>query len=439
MDTFFPGILLAYLLSFSQAFTSPSFETFKAYVWSMMVVKGCKCITKIAESCFFVGKHLSSFERFLSENHWDLNEVLQLLFKEICRFLGDKVLVDGAYLLALDTTLLAKSSKRMPGIQKWCDGSGNSDRHNWIIGHHWAIGGLLCSLSDRWFFWPILMRLISGQKNPSHWVADKDGLRPQSFWESTVALILQVKSWLIESKIRVVADAYFSKAPFIAALLEAELDFISRLRKDAVAWDDAPPYCGRGRPRKQGRRWKLAQLPALCPTSAVMVKIYGKIHQLSIVVRDVWLRDVPRKVRVVVICGKTEPIILLSTDLTLSATQIISIYAARFTMEIGIRDLKQYFGLGDYQCYRFQSILRFVNLSCLSFCVWLLVMLENESTDSFSTNASSVVVESRFSFRRLRRNVRRFVIKRLIFSNSNDDADFQKIETQYQQLFRFAA
>ena len=77
MDTFFPGILLAYLEPFRQAFTSPSFETFKAYAWAMMVVKGSKCMTKIAESCFFVGKHISSFERFLSENRWNLNQVMQ--------------------------------------------------------------------------------------------------------------------------------------------------------------------------------------------------------------------------------------------------------------------------------------------------------------------------------------------------------------------------
>ncbi len=47
MDTFFPGILLAYLEPFRQAFTSPSFETFKTYAWAMMVVKGSKCMTKI--------------------------------------------------------------------------------------------------------------------------------------------------------------------------------------------------------------------------------------------------------------------------------------------------------------------------------------------------------------------------------------------------------
>lgn len=284
------------------------------------------------------------------------------------------------------------------------------------------------------------MRLISGKKNPSHWVAEKEGLRPMTFWESTVALVLQVKRWLKEANLRVVADAYFSKAPFINELLKAKIHLISRLRKDAVGWDDPPPYSGRGRPRKRGKKWKLANLPSACPTSAVTVEIYGKAHQLAVVVRDVMIRNVAKKVRVVVIEKKTEPIILLSTDLTLSAKQIIEIYAARFTMEIGIRDLKQYFGLADYQCYKFQSILRFVNLCCLSFCIWRLILLESQSLSWFSENDSSgKVVESTFSFRRLRRHVRRFVIKRLIFSKSARDADLQKVETEYEELFRIAA
>ena len=131
---------------------------------------------------------------------------------------------------------------------------------------------------------------------------------------------------------------------------------------------------------------------------------------------------------------------LLSTDLTLCAKQIIEIYAARFALEIGIRDLKQYFGLGDYQCYKFQAIIRFVHLSCLSFCLWRLVLLESDSLDWFSKNDSSIsVIESAFSFRRLRRHVRCFVIKQLIFSKSAPDADFEKVEAQYEELFRIAA
>lgn len=397
-------------------------------------------MTKIAESCFFVGKHISSFERFLSENRWNLNQVIQLLLTIVLKRLGEKALVHGAYLLALDTTLLAKSSKRMPGIQKWHDGSSNTDRQGWVIGHHWAIGGLLCSLKDRWFFWPILMRLISGQKNPSHWIADSQGLRPMNFWESTVALVLQVKNWLKECKMRVVADAYFSKAPFTVALLKAKIHLISRLRKDAVGWDDPPPYSGRGRPRKRGKKWALADLLSAYTPSLVTVEIYGKVHQLAVIARDVFIRDIAEKVRVVVIKSKKEPIILLSTDLTLGAKQIIEIYAARFTLEIGIRDLKQYFGLADYQCYKFQAILRFVHLSCISFCLWRLVILESDSLNWFSKNNSSIsVIESAFSFRRLRRYARRFVIKQLIFSKSAPDADFEKVEAQYEQLFRIAA
>jgi len=67
------------------------------------------------------------------------------------------------------------------------------------------------------------------------------------------------------------------------------------------------------------------------------------------VTREVWLRNIPKKVRVVVTEGVKGPIILVSTDLSLTAAQIIEIYAARFSLEIAIRDLKQHFGFEDYQ------------------------------------------------------------------------------------------
>ena len=73
---------------------------------------------------------------------------------------------------------------------------------------------------------------------------------------------------------------------------------------------------------------------------------------MQVVWRDVWLRDVTHKVRVVVVATKREPILLVSTDLTLPPAAIIQLYAARFPMELSLRDLKQYLGLGDYQCQR---------------------------------------------------------------------------------------
>ena len=94
---------------------------------------------------------------------------------------------------------------------------------------------------------------------------------------------------------------------------------ISRLRKDAVGWDDPAPVVGkrpRGRPRKKGQVWKLATLLQVEPSTELTVLIYGKEERVQVVWRDVWLRDVTHKVRVVVVVTKREPILLVSTDLT---------------------------------------------------------------------------------------------------------------------------
>ena len=49
-------------------------------------------------------------------------------------------------------------------------------------------------------------------------------------------------------------------------------------------------------------------------------------------------------------------------------------------VELAIRDLKQYFGLGDYQCYRGAAIHRFVHLACVAFCGFRLIQLRRTLT-----------------------------------------------------------
>lgn len=63
--------------------------------------------------------------------------------------------------------------------------------------------------------------------------------------------------------------------------------------------------------------------------------------------RDRWRRDVTCQVRVVVIATAPVPILVVSTDLTLPPAVIIQLYAARLPMELSLRDLQPYGGLGD--------------------------------------------------------------------------------------------
>jgi len=439
MNAFFPPILLTYLESFRQLFSSPNFSYFKAYIWGMMMVKGRKCITNMAHACFFLARHIASFERFLSENKWDMNQVARTLVHLLVKILKDKLYIHGAFLLAADATYCAKNSKKMIGVQKWTERSGNADKGKSCIGHHWAIAGLISNLADRFLCFPILTMMLSGKKNPFCYVGDSDGLRPMTFWDTVLAMVFQTWQFLDEGALRVVADAYFANASFISPLMEKGIHVVTRWRKDGVGWDDPGPYSGRGRPRKYGKQWKLIELLQSFSPQAIKVNIYGETVLANVVVRDMKLRNISQKVRVVVVEGLDETIILVSTDTTLTAAQIIEIYSSRFSIEIAIRDLKQHFGFGDYQCTTTISIMRFVRLSCVSLSIWRLMMLPDNASSWLQDSNVNMIKESQFSFARARRGLRRYVLKQFLFPKSASDAELEKVQKEYEPIFRIAA
>jgi len=450
MNAFFPSMLLTYLDPFGQLFSSPSYSYFKAYIWGMLMVEGRKCITKIGHACFFLDRHIASFERFLSDNKWDMNQVSRTLVRLLMDTLKDKLYIYGAFLLAVDTTYTAKNSKKMIGIQKWIEHSGNADRGKYIIGHHWGIAGLISGFANRFLCWPILTMMISGKKNPSHYVCGfeakaeaeaKATLRPMTFWVPVLAMVSQTWQFLDEQALRVVVDAYFANISFINPLIEKGIHVVTRWRKDGVGWDDPGAYSGKGRPRKYGKQWKLANLLKSF-SQEINVNIYGKSVYATAAVRDMWLRNIPQKVRVVVVKTAGVPIIFMSTDMTLTAAQIIEIYSSRFSIEIAIRDMKQHFGMGDYQCTTTSSILRFVRLSCVSLCLWRLMLLpENAASWLSETTATKtkMISQSEFSFARARRGLKMFVIKRILFPNSASEAELEKVGKEYEPIFRIAA
>jgi hypothetical protein len=130
----------------------------------LLIVEGRRNVTKIARICFFIDRHISSFEGFLHRNQWSLSKVKEKTIELLCAQLGDDLKIYGAYLVGVDTTYVQKASSRMIGVQKWEEKkNGNKKR---IDGHHWTIAGLICQLTKRFIFFPIIMRLISGKLHP---------------------------------------------------------------------------------------------------------------------------------------------------------------------------------------------------------------------------------------------------------------------------------
>jgi DDE superfamily endonuclease len=436
MNGFFPAQTLSLFQVFAPCFTAPSFLYFQAYVWALMVVEGRKCLTRLARCVFFHQRALSSWERFLAEHRWSLTAVMACLVMLVVTRLGDQLQVHGAYLLGKDTTLVAKTSKRMVGVQTWKDHSDNADRGTYLVGHHWNLVGLISPWGTRWLCWPLMMRLVPGLQGARQWIVGAT-VETMSFWDAAIAAILEVTRCLGEAPVRVVADAFYSKAPFLNGLRARGIDVISRLRKDAVGWDDPepPPPGTRGRKPRYGRKWTLASLLTVVTPTRDRLTLYGKLTEVVFVVRDVWLRDIAQKVRVVVIEGAKEPYILVSTDLTLSALQIIELYGARFSIELTIRDLKQHFGLGDYQCTTTLAILRFVQLACIAFCLWRLALLEHLEAGWLQVTSPRVSLpEAPLSFQRVRRALRAWATRQILFAKSAPGADLAKIERDHEPL-----
>jgi DDE superfamily endonuclease len=436
MEIFFPAQTLSLFHVFAPCFTAPSFAYFRAYVWALMVVEGRKCMTRLARCAFFHQRDLSSWERFLAGHHWSLTAVTEQVVRLVVERLGEQLYVHGAYLLGKDTTLVAKTATRMLGVQTWKDHSDNADRGAYLVGHHWNLVGLISRWEARWLCWPLVMRLVPGLQGARQWLVG-EAVAPMSFWEAAIAAILEVTRCLGEASVRVVADAYYSKAPFLNGLVARGIDVISRLRKDAVGWDDPEPQppSKRGRKPRYGRKWALASLLRAEPPTRDRVTLYGKLTEGVFVVRDVWLRDVAQKVRVVVLEGAKEPFILVSTDLALSALQIIEIYGARFSIELTIRDLKHHFGLGDYQCTTTLAILRFVQLACLALCLWRLALIENLKAGWLQVTAARVSLpEAPLSFQRVRRALRAWATRQVILANATPGADMEKIERDHEPL-----
>jgi hypothetical protein len=75
-NNFIPAVVIEYLEVFREAFNSPGYSYFRAFVWAFVMIPGRKRITDIANACFFMKKHVSNFERFLSEHKWSMHQVI---------------------------------------------------------------------------------------------------------------------------------------------------------------------------------------------------------------------------------------------------------------------------------------------------------------------------------------------------------------------------
>jgi DDE superfamily endonuclease len=191
--------------------------------------------------------------------------------------------------------------------------------------------------------------------SPSERYYQQRGRTPQTLLERSVQMLKVLRRWCPQRVLVVVGDSAYAALDFLSAVQQLHLTFVTRLRLDAALYEPAPPYSGKGRPRKKGQRLpRLAQLLQDAHTvwTTVSLSWYdGQVRDMQITsacavwfhfgkpalpIRWVLVRDPQRAY---------DPLALLSTDPTVDPLSIVTWYVQRWQVEVTFEETRRHLGL----------------------------------------------------------------------------------------------
>jgi hypothetical protein len=350
---------------FRHLFTKPGYRHFCAFVVAFAHLDRRLHVTAVILSGLAPGRHFTSVYRFLREGVWDVAAVRRQLW-EVCQ---ERAVTAGQRIFfVVDDTVCAKFGKLL----------------TWLGWHHDPMNRQHPKKLSHGHCWVALALLV--EQVPGHWVAlflgcalyvqqAVCGHRRGFVTKLTLAAQLASDLFVPAGRVMViVADGAYARTEFVHALRAEERHLVSRLRSD-TSFNDLPPKRKKGRkgaPRKYGPHHKAQEWAGTMQRwRAVTLTLYGKTAHLSIKSRVVIQPTFGVKIRLVAVkWGKRPLVFLFSTDTTMTAEEIVRVYAARFSIETGFKDSKQLFGFSTYQVRSELAIERIVHC-----CLWAQTLL----------------------------------------------------------------
>ena len=163
-----------------------------------------------------------------------------------------------------------------------------------------------------------------------------------------------------------VLDGYFGHNNALQMVSQCGLHLISKLRTDAALYyPPTTPYKGRGRRAIYGDRFNPQQIDNKWRVSAETTdNTRTEVYQVPL--RHKQFADPLNIVCVLkthLLTAQKSHVLLFSSDLDLSALNMIDYYSLRFQIEFNFRDAKQYWGLEDFMNVKKTPVNNAANLS----------------------------------------------------------------------------
>jgi hypothetical protein len=367
MDTL-PTAIIRVLRPFEAVFSERVWEWVKILLVGTILAPGRRTVTAalrvmgLSEEAQFQNYH-----RVLNRANWSSRELSRLLLMALVDGL---VAMGVPIVIGLDDTIERRWGAKIAARGIYRDPVRSSR------GHFVKASGL------RWISLQILVPIPWAQRvwalpfltvlAPSERYHAQRKRRHKTLSDWARQLIKQVRRWLPDRALVVVADSSYAVIEFLAVCvsLAQPVTLITRLRLDAALYDPAPPRQPgtRGAPRKKGERQaNLAQRLADPATvwEAVTVRWYGgELRQVELATGTaVWYRAGLPVVPIRWVLhrdpgGELESQALLSTNLALAPRQIVEWYVLRWQLEVTFEEARAHLGIETQRQWSDLAILR---------------------------------------------------------------------------------
>jgi hypothetical protein len=279
--------------------------------------------------------------------------------------------------LGLDDTLVPKYGKNIWGRALHFDHAAKVNLAQYIKGHNWVVLGVLqhVAVLKKWICFPFGCELFIPKKERVE--SADDG---STKIDISIAMLKAVREHFSLLTMTLVADALYAKKKLLQWCIESKVTMITRLRSDAALY--APlgklKKGARGRPALKGKRLpsldKMAE--QINKFSSLTLTLYGE--QKTVLYRQFQAFWKPAGTVVNIVIVKypqkrgVATAYFLSTDCAQSVESILTLVAARWSLENAFKDMKQQLGFGAWQCWSERAVVRSVPMTCAAYSTLML-------------------------------------------------------------------
>jgi hypothetical protein len=331
----------------------PAFTRIQTFLWFVTAVAGFTVrtehlgVTSIVRALNLNPRRYNAFRDSFHSSAVKLDQLTALWTKLVLRLLPQALRVNGRYVLVGDGIKIAKCGRKMPAVKLLHQQSESNTKPEYITGHSLQAVSLLVRAASSVFAVPLAARIHEGVV----W-SNRDR---RTLLDKMISLI---GITAVDQPFYFVADAYYGAQKIIAGLLKQNNHLVTRVKSNAVAYT-AYQHRGprkRGAPRKYGKKLKVKSL-LNDPTTFQKANspVYGENKVIiQYRVRDLLWRPAGRMVRFVVVIHPTRgSLLLMCTDTSLSAIDIIRLYGLRFKIELTFKQAVRQVGAFAYHFWMF--------------------------------------------------------------------------------------